>query len=43
MCGVREALRFVFSQPGVSSLVVGTINPGHLRANAAVLEEVVGR
>ncbi len=31
------ALRWVAAQPGVSSLVVGTINPDHLRANAGAL------
>jgi len=33
-----EALRFVAAQPGVSSIVVGTIDPEHLRQNAALLE-----
>ncbi|MEQ8858391.1 MAG: aldo/keto reductase [Pseudomonadales bacterium] len=32
-----ESLRFVAAQPGVSSVVVGTIDPGHLRANAAAV------
>ena len=40
--GVREAMRFIFSQSGVSSLIVGTINPEHLRANVAALAEVLG-
>ncbi len=31
----REALGFVLTQPGVSSAIVGTINPDHLRANVA--------
>lgn len=30
-----EAIRFGLSAPGVSSLIVGTINPAHLTANAA--------
>ncbi len=38
---VRETLRFIFGQPGVDSLIVGTINTGHLRGNAAILEEVL--
>lgn len=33
--GVRQAMDCVFSQPGVSSLILGTINPAHLRANVA--------
>ena len=36
--GVRRAMRFVLSQPGVSSVIVGTIDPAHLRDNAAALE-----
>ena len=39
--GVREAMGFIFSQPGVSGLIVGTINPEHLRANVAALEAVL--
>lgn len=31
------ALRHVSSYPGVSSIIVGTINPQHLRANAAAV------
>jgi aryl-alcohol dehydrogenase-like predicted oxidoreductase len=30
-----ESLRFVLSEPGVSSAIVGTINAHHLAANAA--------
>jgi aryl-alcohol dehydrogenase-like predicted oxidoreductase len=36
--GVREALRYIFAQAGVSSLIVGTINPEHLRCNVEALE-----
>jgi len=39
--GVREAMRFVFDQPGVGSIIVGTINPRHLRENVATLESVL--
>lgn len=39
--GVREALAFIFAQPGVSSLILGTLNPAHLRANVAALEAVL--
>jgi aryl-alcohol dehydrogenase-like predicted oxidoreductase len=39
--GVREAMRLIFSQPGVAGLVVGTLNPAHLRANVASLEAVL--
>jgi aryl-alcohol dehydrogenase-like predicted oxidoreductase len=40
--GVRAAMRHVFDQPGVSSMIVGTINPAHLRANVELAEEVLG-
>ncbi|MGD2119799.1 MAG: aldo/keto reductase [Chromatiales bacterium] len=36
--GVEASMRFVFSQPGVTSMIVGTINPAHLRANVAALQ-----
>lgn len=32
-----ESLRFVLSQPAVTTIVVGTINPDHLRANVEAL------
>ncbi len=31
--GVEEAMKFIFAQPGVSSVIVGTITPDHLRSN----------
>ena len=34
---VAASLGFVFQQPGVSSVVVGTLDPDHLRANAAAV------
>jgi aryl-alcohol dehydrogenase-like predicted oxidoreductase len=39
--GVEEALRFVFAQPAVHSVMVGTINPQHLRENVAITERVL--
>lgn len=33
-----QSLRFVFEQPAVSSVIVGTINPEHLRQNVAAAE-----
>jgi aryl-alcohol dehydrogenase-like predicted oxidoreductase len=33
-----ESLPFVAAQPGVSAIIVGTIDPTHLRENAAILE-----
>lgn len=32
---VEQSLRYLLAEPGVSSVVVGTINPDHLRHNAA--------
>jgi len=38
---VRRSFAHVFAQPGVSSMIVGTINPAHLRDNVAVLDDVL--
>ena len=38
---VEAPMRHVFLQPGVSSMIVGTINPGHLAQNVSVLERVL--
>ena len=38
--GVHESMAFVFEQPGVSSMIVGTINPEHLRANVEVINSL---
>ena len=41
--GVPAALRYIFAQPGVSSVIVGTINPEHLRQNVeAALTALAG-
>ena len=32
-----RSLKYVAAQPGVSSIVVGTINPEHLKENAQVV------
>jgi aryl-alcohol dehydrogenase-like predicted oxidoreductase len=39
--GVRRSFAHVFAQPGVSSMIVGTINPAHLRDNVSLLELVL--
>lgn len=39
---VKEAMRLVLAEPGVSSVVVGTINPSHLRANVAAAAAWLG-
>jgi len=38
---VRDSFAHIFSQPGVSSMIVGTINPVHLRDNVSLLEQVL--
>lgn len=38
---VDSALRFVLTKPAVSSVIIGTINPDHLRANAAAAERAL--
>jgi len=38
--GVRASMAHVFSLPGVSSMIVGTINEGHLRQNVALADEL---
>lgn len=40
--GVEGALRFIFEQPAVASVIVGTINPVHLRANAEIVTSIIG-
>lgn len=38
---VERSFAHVFAQPGVSSMIVGTIDPTHLRDNVAALERVL--
>jgi aryl-alcohol dehydrogenase-like predicted oxidoreductase len=37
---VEDAFRHVLTQPGVSSMIVGTINPDHLRSNVETCNRV---
>ncbi|UCB53866.1 MAG: aldo/keto reductase [Thiotrichales bacterium] len=37
---VEDAFRYVLTQPGVSSMIVGTINPEHLRSNVEICNRV---
>jgi len=39
--GIEEAFKYVFSQNGVSSMIVGTINPAHLRDNVSITNHVI--
>lgn len=38
---IEDAFRHVLRQPGVTSMIVGTINPEHLRSNVEVCERVI--
>lgn len=40
--GVDEAFKYVFSHDGVSSMIVGTINPKHLKQNVDVVNQICG-
>lgn len=39
--GVEKAFEHVFSQAGVSSMIVGTINPQHLQQNVEITNRVI--
>ncbi len=39
---VQDSFDFIFSQPGVHSVIVGTITPDHLRHNAACAARALG-
>ena len=38
---VETSLRFAFSHPGTSGIIIGTINPQHLKVNAEVATKVL--
>lgn len=38
---IRRSFELLFSQPGISSSIIGTINPQHLRANVAHAQAVL--
>ena len=38
---IEVALDFIFAQAGVSSIILGTINPKHLRENIALTEKIL--
>lgn len=39
--GVEQAFKYIFSHAGVNSMIVGTINPKHLRENVAITNRVI--
>ena len=40
--GIEGAFRHILSQPGVSSMIVGTINKQHLQTNVAIVNQLAG-
>lgn len=40
--GVEEAFEYIFSHKGISSVIVGTINPKHLKQNVDVVNKICG-
>ncbi len=38
---VAKSMEYIFSQPGVSSMIVGTINSNHLKDNVKIFDSVV--
>lgn len=38
---VEESLAFIFAEPGIGSVIVGTINPQHLRHNVSVAKRLL--
>jgi len=40
--GVANAFRHILSLPGVSSMIVGTINQQHLKDNVAIVDSITG-
>lgn len=40
--GVEKAFEYIFDHPGVSSVIVGTINPQHLKQNVEIVNGICG-
>jgi aryl-alcohol dehydrogenase-like predicted oxidoreductase len=38
---VRDSMQLIFAQPGIGSMITGTINPAHLRSNVATARAVL--
>jgi aryl-alcohol dehydrogenase-like predicted oxidoreductase len=39
---IRAALHLLYAEPGIASVVIGTLNPAHLQANVAAAEWALG-
>jgi aryl-alcohol dehydrogenase-like predicted oxidoreductase len=40
---IQNSMDFIFSHAGISSVIVGTINPEHLRANVLAVNQAISR
>ena len=40
---LKDSLKFIFSQPGVNSLIFGTVNTNHLKTNVLTAKEILGK
>lgn len=40
---VRESMALIFSQPAISSMIVGTINPEHLSSNVKIAKDLLSQ
>ena len=38
--GIERAFEYIFSHPGISSVIIGTINPQHLKYNVGICESL---
>ena len=38
--GVEQAFEYIFNHQGVSSVIVGTINPKHLKQNVEIINRI---
>jgi len=41
--GVEQAFEYIFNHQGISSVIVGTINPKHLKQNVDVVNRICGK
>lgn len=40
---VRDSMQLIFGEPGIGSMIAGTINPAHLRSNVATAQAVLAQ
>jgi aryl-alcohol dehydrogenase-like predicted oxidoreductase len=39
---IRKSMEFIFNQTAINSVIIGTINPGHLKENVKIAKEILG-